>query len=462
MAYSVVLYTASKKYNSTAQPASVGLTISCKLKDGSSIINPTIIVDFSTITNPTPQAYNMAYISEFARYYWIDDVRFVFGVWEYTLRVDVLASWKNNIGNQTLYVTRSSSNYDTSIVDSFYPIKTGVTFSATTQNANPFATAFGNGYFVVGIINADSSAVGAVSYYVFTNTEFRAFAAYLLGNTAYWGTTEVSDQLLKCLYNPFQYVVSCTWMPVQPPVSGTINSIKVGWWDLPVSASRLSATVRTSGTVTITIPVHPDGNTRTFLKSEPFTNYYLDFPPFGSFSIPASYLVNASYIDFAWNVDSITGEGKLQMGAENSAQPFNIVQGQVGIPVTLSQMTPDFESAVMSTMSEPNTIADIFINNTMAELSRVASAVLAAFRPVQTIGKNGGFSAGYYPIKLIGTFAYLVPEDIAEFGRPCCKNLTINTLSGYVQCLHGDVLIPCTESELREIRSFLETGFFYE
>lgn len=459
MAYSVVLYTASKKYNSTAQPAGVGLSISCKLKDNSSIINPTIIIDFSTITNPTPKEYNMAYISEFSRYYWVEDVRFVFGVWEYTLKVDVLASWKTNIGTQSLYITRSSSNYDTSIVDSFYPVKTGTTFSATTQASNPFATAFGSGYFVVGIINADTGAVGAVSYYVFDNTQFRNFAAYMLGTTAYWGAVEITDQLLKCLYNPFQYVVSCTWLPVTPPTSGAVASVKVGWWDIPVAASRLSATVRTGGTITVTIPVHPDSSTRSFLKGEPFSSYYLDFPPFGAFSVPAAYLVNASYIDFAWSVDCITGEGKLSMGAENASQPFNIVHGKIGVPVQLAQMAPDVASAIQSiTPSTPFN----WLNDTLAQVSNITSAIITSFLPMQTTSSNGGFSAGYYPITLTGTFAYLAPEDVAEFGRPCCKNLTINTLTGFVQCLHGDVQIPCTESELREIRTFLETGFFYE
>lgn len=459
MAYSVVFYTVSKKLNSTAQPAGVGTSISCKLKDRSSIINPTIVVDFSTVTGATPKAYNMVYISEFSRYYWIEDVSFVFGVWEYRLSVDVLASWKTNIGASTLYVTRSSSNYDTSIVDSFYPIKTGVTFSATSQASNPFATAFGNGYFVVGVINADTSAVGAVSYYVFTNAEFRAFAAYLLGTTSYWGTVEISDQLLKCLYNPFQYVVSCTWVPVSPPTSGSINTIKVGWWDIPATCSRLSATVRTAGTATITIPVHPDGATRTFLKGEPFSSYYLEFPPFGAFSIPASYLVNAAYVDFAWSVDCITGEGKLSIGADNAAQPFNIVHGQIGVPIQLAQMAPDVAGSIQSIT--PSTKFD-WLNESLSMVSNIASAIITSYLPMQSTGGNGGFSAGYYPIKLTGTFAYLADEDVTEFGRPSCKNLTINTLTGYVQCLHGDIQIPCTKSELAEIRTFLETGFFYE
>lgn len=459
MAYSVTLYQVSKKLNSTAQPAGLGLQISCKLKDGSGILNPVIVLDFTQVQNWEPQDFNMAYIGEFSRYYWITDIRYIFGLWEFSLRVDVLASWKTAIGSQSMYVMRSASNYDTSIVDTFYPIKTGVTFSATTQAGNPFAESFANGYFVVGLINGDTSGVGAVSYYVFTNAEFRAFAAYVLGNTAYWGLTEVTDQLLKCLYNPFQYVVSCTWLPVAPPTSGAVNPVKLGWWDIPVSASRLSATVRTGGTVTIQIPRHPDGATRTFLYGEPFSSYYLDFPPFGAFSIPSAYLVNATYVDFSWSVDCITGNGKLQMGADNASTPFDIIQGQVGVPVQLAQMMPDIPGLINQVV--PSTGIDV-VDSVLKTAGNIASAIIATKLPMQTSGSNGGFSSGYYPIRLTGTFAYLAPENLAEFGRPCCKTLTLSTLTGFIQCASDDFLIPATETELAEISNFMTNGFYYE
>lgn len=459
MPYMVTLYKVSKKINSTAQPAGPGLQTICKLKDGSGILNPTIVLDFTQEQTWEPQNFNMAYIPEFSRYYWITDIRYIMGLWEFSLRVDVLASWKTQIGAQSMYVMRSASNYDTSLVDTFYPIKTGVTFTATTQASNPFATAFGSGYFVVGIINGDSTAVGAVAYYVFTSAEFRTFASYVLGNTAYWGITEVSDQLLKCLYNPFQYVVSCTWLPVAPPTSGTVNPVKVGWWDIPVGASRLSATVRTSGTVTITIPKHPGGTDRKFLLGEPFTTYYLDFPPFGAFSVPSAYLVDASYIDFSWSVDCITGQGKLQMGAENASTPFDIIQGQIGVQVQLAQMMPDIPGLINQVV--PTTHIG-WVDSLLNTAGNIASAVIATKLPMQTTGANGGFSAGYYPIRLTGTFAYLADENLSEFGRPCCKTLTINTLSGFVQCASEDFLIPATSDELSEIAGYLTSGFYYE
>lgn len=459
MAYTVNLYQFAKKQNSTAQPVGDGSVFQCKIKDGSDILHPVIILDFRNLPEEIPQNYNYARINEFNRYYWITGISYKLGLWEFNLLVDVLASWKTEIGNQSMYVLRSASNYDTTIVDATYPIKAGATYTTNNQSLNPFATQYSDGYFVCGIINGDSGSYGAVSYYVFTSAQFRAFCAYLLGGTAYWGITEISDQLLKCLYNPFQYVVSCTWVPVTPPLGGVITSIKVGWWDIPVSATRLSGYVRTSGTVTVQVPKHPDSASRAFLKAAPFSQYYLDFPPFGSFTVSADDLVDAAYIDFAWDIDCITGLGRVAMGAGNAAKPFNIVHAQVGVPIQLAQMAPDVMGAVQQMI--PTTKYD-FLNDAMSLLAKIGTAELQQSLPMQTTGSTGGFMAGYYPIKLTGKFVYLAPENLSEYGRPCCKTLTINTLSGYVQCAHTDFSITALDEEVTQIGSYLTNGFFFE
>lgn len=458
MAYSITFWQFSKKENSTARPTATGLDFSCKLKDDTPLLAPTIILEWANqLTDP--QIYNYAYISEFSRYYFVTDWRFKFGLWECSLTVDVLASWKTEIGTQSMYVLRSASSFDTAIPDKTYPIKTGATFSAETNNLNPFAASYSQGYFVCGIINGDSGSVGAVSYYVFTSAEFRAFASYLLGNNAYWGLIEISDQLMKLLYNPFQYVVSCTWLPVSPPMGAAVASVPVGWWDIPVSATRLSGSVRASGSATVQIPKHPGGATRTYLLDEPFSSYYLDFPPFGNFSIPAGYLTTATTIDFQWDCDCITGIGRLMMGADNAAKPFNIVSGAVGVDIQLAQMGINGKQIMQQAI--PDTKYD-WLDTALNMLGNIGSAWIAKQTPMQTTGGNGGFSAGYYPIRLTGIFVNPAPENIAEFGRPLCNTVTLNTLTGFVQCAHADFEIPAYASEIAEIGNYLTSGFFYE
>lgn len=462
MAYQVTLYKQFKKRtNSTKQALAnvdASLVLNCKLMDNSGMMEPTFIFDFSNILNEQPVYYNYAYVTVWNRYYFITDWSYNLGLWYCKMRVDVLASWKNRIGEMSTYILRSASNYDRYLPDKLYPVKSGATFATEQNNLNPFATAYSDGYFVTGIINGDQYGYGAVNYYVFTASQFRTFSNYLLTNTSIYNITDITDELLKVLYNPFQYIVSCTWLPFQPPTTTQLSTCAVGWWSTPTPCARLAGYVRSSGTVTCQIPRNPEGATKQFMYGEPYTEYYLDFPPFGSFSISADNLINATFLDMQWDVDCITGMGRLQMGA-NSAQPFNIVHAQIGVPIQLAQMTPPIFNQLQQALGPAGTEwADTLINT----IGNVGNALIAKMNPMQTTGSTGGFMSGYYPIKLTGIFHGVASENIAEFGAPCCKTLQIGTLSGYVLCAHGEFDGEAAVTETEEINSYLTSGFFYE
>ena len=461
MSYTATFWSFAKKTNSTKQPTATGTVYTCDVMDGSGILSPTIKLH-TTFTDPS--AYNYCQISAWGRYYFVSNWRYDRGLWWADLTVDVLASFKTSIGGLSMYILRSSSQSDGSLVDTKYPIKTGLTISAQQNNSNPFATAFSAGYFVIGIVNGDSGSVGAVSYYVFDNAEFRAFAAILLGDSSYLGTiVDISTQLLKCLVNPFQYIVSCTWLPVTPPMGAAVTSIPIGWWSITANAHKLSGSVRTAGTVTVQIPKHPDASTRgSFLNTEPYSTYYLDFPPFGSVSIPANAITAVTTLDFAWDVDCITGIGRLSIG-ENAVRPFNILHGQIGVPVQLSQMAPDIMGAMMDmvpTMANPT--LNSIVQGSAGFLAAIGTAKMADLCPAQSTVANGGFMGGYYPIKLVGMFASIAPDNTAEWGKPLCQTKTISSLSGFVQTADEDFEIACTDAERTQIAAFLTGGFYYE
>ena len=461
MAYTVRIYKFNKRKNSTKQPPVPGTTnieFSCQLMDGSGMLNPTFRLDFSGVVGDVPQNYNYAYVSEWNRYYFIADWEYNLGLWNLKLSVDVLASWQSDIGGMTTYILRSASNYDRYLPDNTYPVRAGATYATEQNNLNPFATAFSDGYFVAGLINNESGGYGPVNYYVFTAAQFRSFSNYLLSNVSHYNVTDVTNDLLKVLMNPFQYVVSCTWLPFTPPTSGAVSSVGLGWWSIPVSASKLSGYVRAGGSVTCQIPRNPEGTSKQFMYGEPYTEYYLDFPPFGSFSISADQLINATFLDMGWDCDCITGVGRLQMGA-NSAQPFNIVHAQVGVPVQLAQMGPQLATELQQALG---TTGWDFGDRIMETVANIGNALLATKMPMQSTGSTGGFMAGYYPIKLTGIFHGVAAENLAEFGAPCCKTLQIGTLSGYVQCAHGEFDGKATDSEIDAINNYLTSGFFYE
>ena len=87
MSITATFFTHSKKLNSMKLPTG-GTNISIVIKDPSSVLNPSIILDRS---NPT--SFNSVRIPTFNRYYWITDWVSDHGMWIANCSVDVLNSW---------------------------------------------------------------------------------------------------------------------------------------------------------------------------------------------------------------------------------------------------------------------------------------------------------------------------------------------------------------------------------
>lgn len=74
------------------------------LKDETSVTSPVIMME---VENPT--AFNYAYIPEFGRYYFIDDMSAVrTGLWKISMKVDVLESFKNDIRGVSVILSDST------------------------------------------------------------------------------------------------------------------------------------------------------------------------------------------------------------------------------------------------------------------------------------------------------------------------------------------------------------------
>ena len=83
------------------------------LREESSVVNPTISIMYQTYPN-----FNYAYIPNFARYYYITDIISIRkNLWQLSLSVDVLMSFKSGILNCTAFVDRNEYNVNRNIQD---------------------------------------------------------------------------------------------------------------------------------------------------------------------------------------------------------------------------------------------------------------------------------------------------------------------------------------------------------
>ena len=464
MSFKVDLYTLSKRDNSTKRPTGTPVEYDCILKDGCSIFTPAIKLDMGLASDPS--VYNYAYIPAFGRYYFIEDWFFTDRLWIANMRVDVLATYKTQIGSSSLYVMRAAGDHDGSIIDTLYPAKTGCSYASDTKN-NPWQSSC----FVVGVVSADAS-FGSMEYYAMTAGELRSMClaltdpATIIDSVYDFDVTELSTGLQLALVDPIQYVKSCIMLPVS---KGDITNLGSGQ---TVKACRFDAgtgnkvypTSRITNSYSFAIQKHPDTNARgNYVNSKPFTNITLTIPPWGCIDIDTSVTANASTLSVEVEVDPISGKGVLVVKANNIV--LNRLEAQVGVPISLSSVTRDYIGAATSALGAVGGAVSGFMGNIggfIGAASGVGNAVESLMPRAQTIGTTGSFVSNRGEFRLDHQFFRPVPDDNTHNGRPLCQVRQLNTLSGYMLIQDGDVTIAGTASEDSKIRNYLETGFYYE
>ena len=234
MSLTVTMYkNFSKKTNSTKIPAGTDAhsDFLCDIKDSTSVLDPVLEV-YLTGTDPadTPigSGFNYCYIPKWNRYYFISDWKYNRGFWYAYCHVDVLASYKTGIGALTRYVLRSASNYDTSIIDNIMtllpPDKTIVPYKVNNALASPFSASGSSGggtggLFIVGIQGPAPAVtvpcIGGVCYYALSYAQMQQLLDYLTSSTFAQLVKDdaagLTEEVVKVLQDPSQYIVSCQW-----------------------------------------------------------------------------------------------------------------------------------------------------------------------------------------------------------------------------------------------------------
>lgn len=469
MGFNVQFGTVYKKHNSTYTGGSGShwLSLSCVLKEGCSVVHPSLFVDISESELFSNGTLNHCYIPTFDRFYYVDNWTYERGHWLADCSIDVLASWKNTIGNSSQYVLRAETDFDGSIFDTLYPQKNSISISSRYGNL-PWTLA--NGYYVVGIIARTNGGLGAIGYYLFTSGQFQTFCQYLFG-TSYLNlnqiTEDISQETFKALYNPFQYVVSCTFIPLDLTNYGQIETVDCGYWTIPNTSARRLTNI-SPATTSFTLAwsgTHPNAGRGSFVYCNPYTVVELDFQPFGHVQLPSDIVYDAGGVDIEVQVDVITGKGLCFVGG--TTRPYMTLEAQVGVPIQLAQMSRDYLSMAVTPISSAASVAQsLFSGDIGGAIANAATGIDSSIRSqvpkMSTTGGTGGFSALVTHPRAIFTYYKLVGGDIERHGRPLCQRRTINSLSGFILCQKAAVETGGTSYENEKIAELMNEGFFYE
>lgn len=519
MALTVNFWGFGKKENSTINPSILPTPQpplktynNVLLKDNCSIVNPALKILEPMTTNV--HAWNYCYIPAFSRYYYVTDWIWDTGVWICELRVDVLASFKTEIGAHTFYILRAYQDsignnlFDGDIVDTTYPVTADAPTYQHDSTSNPFQgyDLGSGGTYIVGIISEASSGV---TYYAMNQTAYSNFCSLLFNYSTGWlgnGITEISADLQKALINPFQYVVSAIFMPMPIGWFSTqgyqqTTTVKFGWWSVTLTSSSAIAHVLPKNvlyqfTNSLTIKKHPLASTRgNYLNLSPYSTYTLRYYPFGVFDVDSLAISNYATLYVATDIDVCTGKSIMTLYVTSKAEPIRVAEGNVSIPIPTVSVNVDYVNAGSKTgivsgaasliqqatsgssgswFQNLRSNAKNFLNNirlgnwseikqeATQTVNNIASAVFASKATAEINGMQGAFKlASTQSLCLSGRFANIADEDYAHRGRPLCQNRQISSMKGFIMCADADPSIPCTDREKSAIQSYLEGGFFY-
>ena len=478
MSLQVVLYTHNKKTNSTALPDEttpkqefIGVMI-----DGADILHPRIAV--RVLDGVSPTMYNYAKIPEFSnRYYYIENWVFDGGRWLAFMSVDVLASYKENIGNSSQYILRSASKNDVSIVDNLYPVTSNISITRTDIDlvSENYYKEDGSsvGCYVVGVLNRDVDTPGTVSYYHFNSAELKTLAAYLMGNFSWLNINpeEMSEELAKTLINPLQYIVSCMWFPFTPSLEAKKMSLPYGWWTLTnVSCTPIKNSRKDILLGTYSIPKHSQGDIISYLNAQPYTTCTAVVEPWGSIEIPTR-AYNGEHRVFA-SIDFVTGKGILEIRTIDSNGSYKTTiarrEAQVGVPVKLSQMSVDTLGAVAATVQGVSGVVGSVLSGNIGgaisnTMSGISSAIEAAQPNLSATGVDGSYLAYCFTPYIITRHCDTVSKDNERFGSPYSKAEKISEHRGFLMCGAPSITISgAMSSEVEKVNNFIASGFYYE
>lgn len=469
----ITIYNFTKRRNSTKRPdptiiTEQGINVDVTLKENTSIYTPYFLL--------SAVYHDKKYLKWDGRFYFIDDeIKVSNELIEIHCSVDVMGTLKYLIGESTQFVTRAAGAHNQELIDEL-TIPYGNRYFDTVLSSEIFTAT--DGYYCVGFSFSSgltySCHVGAVQYVFMNASQLSEFSASIMSGS--WGSDYV---------NPIQYVVSCIYIPFPRTFSAVLtDTIKIGLNSFTIKHYAMPNTpLEYIFHESLDVPSNQfatdiDGTYRYYMNLAPFLDLTLYAGPFGTIKIPTEMIniLGERVISYSIYIDYTTGKGKLFIYKGRSAnveQIINIIDGQLGAPVQLSQITSglNLSNSLAAGSSLLTAGAGIMTSNPLLTGSGAAGVISAAANmQTQTISSKGSNGSVIDVIgnKIIlqGAYFKAFTYDKRDFGMPYCNEIRIDTLSGFIKTadanLYNASSYDFSTQLLDQAKSIMDAGFFYE
>lgn len=445
----------SKKKNSTAQPAS-GTDATVYLKDNCSILNP--VFDCQGV----PDSVNYIYVADFGRYYFVSDVVHVTkDRIEIHCSVDVLATYKSQIGSYTAFIERAASSYDLDVSDPMIHSTTEIVQSVITSGDTLGGDYDYNGTLVVMVVGKTGMkkySMSLADVAAVFNTSFDASLASYFDTTNPFTDAKDAIQALFCsVANPAQYVKSVRWFPLSLS-SGSAETPCFGFVSATASRNIVKDVAKMGGSATR--PARYYNDFRDF--DSRFTSASIYLPGVGVVNLDPKHLQHN--ITFTYYVDTNTGACEVDLFADQSEIGHYSCMAAIDVPIGgTAGFNPvsQFINSALSPLSMG--LSPLHTGNSI--IGNLRNAITETLQPPQ----NSTSASGNQKIWDERPFVQISVTRLGSTGLPTTQHgrskadaAQISGLSGFVLCSGASVVVPGYDAEKDAVNNYLNSGFYYE
>lgn len=445
----IVLYYFSKRKNSTKRPTGQGTEVPCLLKSATTFQNPTFILQ-----KPMNDMLQFNYAKWADHYYFIDSTTSInAGQTEISCTEDVLATYKNEIGNYTCFIERSS-NQTTLANDTMYiPTNDWVLSTRNVSHKEKIMTRTYSQQYIIRVV----SRTGVASYYI-NGDQLNNLLDYMYTESNF--TDVITDAITKLMFDPFKYIVDLKWIPfVESAFKNNNNeAIQLGFWDSGVMAKRIDedTVVNFSYSFAFDNPLYAITDFRYYSPS--FSNYFIKLPFIGVVALNP-YKIDES-VNALYQFDATSGLCNVFLQSKKVV--FASYQFQLSVPVQIGYASTN--------------IAQL----TTSAVSLVGAGLQGNIAQGISSGIEAGRSITAPEVSMLGTIgniSNILNNQILEFNSYACTSInpdgasegyadgtvrSISGLSGYIKCRNASIEISGFTGDQEAVNNYLNSGFYYE
>lgn len=447
----VTFYNFVKKKNSTAIPTGAGSDTNFVYKDTTDYHNPTLVL----------QGYdkNWTYAKIADIYFYISAVHTSRqNVWEISLTIDLLGTYRDQILATSAFVAYSTSKYNNDVPDTRIPVS-GDLVQGVSEVTFDFIDYYNGMYAFTTIGNGQSSYSAFSTTYITSGSPIFNVAQSLL----FVEDVDVIDELNKFFTKPMQAAVGLKWLPVllesaTPDLPG--GTIKLGKWD-----SGQPAWIAGKGTIQGVGNMVIPWQYNDWRNLTPYTTVTVYLPFYGAVPFEASMLYGVNQLQYNYSCDYIAGELAITLSFNKGGANFKLFSCNIpiGVDLPLGQTNTQVTAGLAGLGTA---VLGGVTGNIPLALGGLGSAFVAGMS--RSYSGTGGVSGGKSNAQLNSKAYCIVQSNVHTMsamellGRPLGTIETLNTLSGYCQTVDVSVRCSAFDDEVAQINATLNSGFYIE